>query len=96
MQAEKEYHDGSASVQNICEKFYNKSGACAVMPRLKKVHENREKLEETVKAAEDLIALLRQFRVPVDREIIRRVKDARKHLNETASKRRTRQPPGGV
>jgi hypothetical protein len=47
--------------------------------------EDRQKLEETVKAAEDLIALLKQFKVPVDRKIIRRINEARKHLNESDS-----------
>ena len=36
------------------------------MRERKKTHEDREKLEVTVKAAEDLIELLKQFKVPVD------------------------------
>ena len=36
------------------------------MRKRKKIYEDREKLEETVNAAEDLIALLKQFKVPVD------------------------------
>lgn len=46
---------------------------------------DREKLEETVKAAEDLIALLKQFRVPISNNTIRAVDKARKYLQETKS-----------
>ena len=62
------------------------------MLKRKKTHEDREKLEVTVKAAEDLIELLKQFKVPVDKNIIRRVDEARKHLKETESTRKIRQP----
>jgi hypothetical protein len=47
--------------------------------------EDREKLEETVKAAEDMIALLKQFEVPIDRNTVRAINKARKYLNETES-----------
>ena len=53
------------------------------MRKRRNIHEDREKLEETVKAAEDLIALLKQFKVPVDKNIIRKVHEVRNHLNET-------------
>ena len=43
--------------------------------------EDREKLKETVKAAEDMIALLKQFRVPINNNTIRAVNKARKYLN---------------
>jgi hypothetical protein len=62
------------------------------MRKRKKIYEDREKLEETVNAAEDLIALLKQFKVPVDKNIIRRVNEARDHLKETESTRKIRQP----
>ncbi len=44
--------------------------------------EDREKLKETVKAAEDMIALLKQFRVPINNNTIRAVNKARKYLND--------------
>ena len=50
---------------------------------------DREKLEETVKAAEDMIALLKQFRVPISNNTIRAVNKARKYLNETKSSKKT-------
>jgi hypothetical protein len=45
--------------------------------------EDREKLEETVKAAEDMIALLKQFKVPINKSSIRAVNKAREYLDET-------------
>ena len=54
--------------------------------------EDREKLEETVKAAEDMIALLMQFRVPINKSNIRGINEARKYLNETESIKKKRQP----
>jgi hypothetical protein len=45
--------------------------------------DDREKLEETVKAAEAMIALLEQFGVSVDSNWTRAVNNARTHLNET-------------
>ena len=62
------------------------------MRKRKTIHEDREKFEETVKAAEDLIALLKQFKVPVDQNIIRRINEARKHLDETEPTRYSCQP----
>jgi hypothetical protein len=53
--------------------------------RLTDTTKDREKLEETVKAAEAMIALLKQFGVSADGSWIRAVKNARKHLNETRS-----------
>jgi hypothetical protein len=53
--------------------------------RLANTTEDRAKLEETVKAAEAMIALLKQFEVPVNSNWIRAVNKARKHLNETES-----------
>jgi hypothetical protein len=53
--------------------------------RLAHTTEDREKLEETVKAAEAMIALLKQFGVPVNGNWIRAVDKARTHLNETKS-----------
>jgi hypothetical protein len=50
---------------------------------------DREKLEETVKAAEHLIALLKQFRVPISNNTIRAVDKARKYLQETKSTKKT-------
>ena len=50
---------------------------------------DRENLEETVKAAEDMIALLKQFRVPISNETIRAVNKARKYLNETKASKKT-------
>ena len=50
---------------------------------------DRENLEETVKAAEDMIALLKQFRVPISNNTIRAVNKARKYLNETKSSKKT-------
>jgi hypothetical protein len=50
---------------------------------------DREKLEETVKAAEDMIALLKQFRVPISNNTIRAVNKARKYLNKTKSSKKT-------
>jgi hypothetical protein len=44
--------------------------------------EDRAKLEETVKAAEAMIALLKQFEVSVNSDWVRAVHRARKHLNE--------------
>jgi len=53
--------------------------------RLPEKTEGRENLEETVKAAEATIALLKQFGVPVNSNWIRAVNKARTHLNETKS-----------
>lgn len=50
---------------------------------------DREKLEETVKAAEDLIALLKQFRVPISHDTIRAIAKARKYLDETKATKKT-------
>ena len=50
-------------------------------------NEDREKLEETVKAAEDMIALLKQFEVPMHKKSIRAVEKARKYLKKTESKK---------
>jgi hypothetical protein len=46
---------------------------------------NREKLEETVKAAEAMIALLKQFGIPVNSNWIRAINKARMHLDESKS-----------
>jgi hypothetical protein len=54
--------------------------------------EDREKLEETVKAAEDMIALLTQFGVPIKKNTVRAVKRARKYLNESKPTRTKHQP----
>jgi hypothetical protein len=51
--------------------------------RLVNATADREKLEETARAAEAMIELLKQFGAPVDNSWIRAVKKARKHLNET-------------
>jgi hypothetical protein len=51
--------------------------------RLVNTTEDREKLEETVKAAEAMIALLKQFRITVDSSWIDSVNKAKKHLKET-------------
>ena len=48
--------------------------------RLANTTEDRAKLEETVKAAEAMIALLKQFGVPVNSNWIRAVNNARTHL----------------
>jgi len=48
-------------------------------------NEDKEKLEETVKAAEDMIALLMQFRVPIKKSSIRAVNKAREYLDKTES-----------
>ncbi len=53
--------------------------------------EDRKKLEETVKAAEDMIALLKQFKVPIKKSNIRGINEARKYLDETESTK-NRQP----
>ena len=53
--------------------------------RVANATEDREKLEETVKAAEATIALLKQFRVPVNGTWIRAISKARKQLNVTKS-----------
>lgn len=53
--------------------------------RSAKVTEDREKLAETMKAAEATIALLEQFGVPVNSTWIRAINKARKQLNETKS-----------
>jgi hypothetical protein len=53
--------------------------------RLVNTTEDREKLEETVKAAEAMVALLKQFGVPVNSNWIRAINKARKHLNGTKS-----------
>ena len=50
---------------------------------------DRENLEETVKAAEDLIALLKQFKVPISNTTVRAVDKARKYLQETKSIKKT-------
>jgi hypothetical protein len=47
--------------------------------------EDREKLEETVNAAEDMIALLKQFRVPIKKSSIRAVNEAREYLDKNES-----------
>ena len=52
--------------------------------RLGNTTEDREKLEETVKAAEAMIALLEQFGIPVNSDWIRVVNKARMHLGESA------------
>ncbi len=53
--------------------------------RLANTTEDREKLAETVKAAEATIALLKQFRVPVNSTWICAISKARKQLNVTKS-----------
>jgi len=53
--------------------------------RLKNTTEDRQKLEETVEAAEATIALLKQFGVPVNSNWIRAINKARTHLNVTKS-----------
>jgi hypothetical protein len=53
------------------------------MRKRNETHTDRQKLEETVTAAENLIALLKQFKVPIDKSTIHRIREARKHLNKT-------------
>ncbi len=62
------------------------------MRKGKNTPEDREKLEEIVKAAEDIIAMLKQIRVPIKKSNIRGVNEARKYLNETESIKKNRQP----
>jgi hypothetical protein len=45
--------------------------------------EDPENLEKTVKAAEDMIALLKQFGVPIRKNTVRSLKRARKYLEES-------------
>ena len=51
--------------------------------RLVNTTEDREKLEETLKAAEAMIALLKQFGITIDSSWIDSVNKAKKHLKET-------------
>jgi hypothetical protein len=53
--------------------------------RLANRTEDKEKLEETVKAAEAMIALLKQFGVDVSSDWIRAVDKARKQLSGNRS-----------